>query len=48
MFVRIARLANSTEQVLLGLADISLNRILNKCQLFSKGHEQNFTRKHNY
>lgn len=48
MFLRIAHLASSTEQILLCLADISLSRILNHCQLFSKGHGWNLTRKHKY
>ena len=26
----------------------TFSRIFNQCQLFSKGHEQNLTRKHNY
>lgn len=37
MFVRIVHLANSREQVFLCLADVSLSRILNQCQLFTKG-----------
>lgn len=48
MFLRIAHLASSTEQILLCLADISLSRMLNHCQLFSKGHGWNLTRKHKY
>lgn len=48
MFVRIVCVANSPEKVSLCLADLNLSRILNQCQLLSKGHEQNFARKHNY
>lgn len=47
MFLRTVHLANSRKQVLLCLAGISLSRIFNQCQLFSRGHEQNLTRKHN-
>lgn len=48
MFVRIVCVANSPEKVSLCLADLNLSRILNQCQLLSKGHEQNFARKRDY